>query len=211
MVTKALGILLLAPLGLYGTQMRAHVEMTADPLVAVTALMHTFNTLGYRYQIDSLSTQNSVTQIHGAVIGLQPLNPTLLAENLQDEGMKLAYARMNNGEMELGIDSSAAVWNVQLLGIDEGAQMHHSTLPYWFRVEAGQEIHISPPYAGKWYPDVSVLDASMHVLYSYRSDRSLDELNFPLPEGAYYLKVSNRNGMKELKEGMWIESMSLGR
>lgn len=211
MFKHTLGILLLTPLALLAAQFKVHIALSGDPLVGITAFSHTLNTLGYKYQIETLSTQNSLTNIDGTVIGLKPLIPLALTENLQDEGIKLLYARMNQGTMELGIDVTSAVWNIQALGIDEGMQMPRSNLPYWFRVEPAQEIHIEPPYGGKWYPDVSVLDASMHVLSTYRLDKSMDELKFSLPDGSYYLKVSNSNGMKLLREGMWVESMSLGR
>ncbi len=211
MFKRTLGILLLTPFVLSAVQFKVHIELSGDPLVGITTFSHTLNALGYKYQIETLSTQNSFTIIDGTVIGSKSLIPSALTENLQDEGIKLLYARMNHGTMELGIDVTSAVWNIQALGVDEGAQMPRSNLPYWFRVESAQEIHVEPPYGGKWYPDVSVLDASMHVLSTYRSDKSMDELKFSLPDGSYYLKVSNTNGMKVLREGMWVESMSLGR
>lgn len=152
-----------------------------------------------------------MSQIDADVICQKPINPTVLAENLQEEGMTLRYIRMNHGTMELGADATAAIWNVQSLGSDEGAQMQRSATPYWFRVEKGQTISIEPSYGGKWYPDISVLDITMRPLSTYRSQKSADVLKLSLPEGAYYLKISNTNGMKTLKEGMWVESMSEGR
>jgi len=214
MIKHLLGILLLLPLGLFGaqlTQIKTHIELTADPLVGLTTLIYSFNTLGYKLQIDSVSTQKSVSRIDALVIGLKPLNPVVLGDTLQENGIKLTYARMNQETMELGIDATAAVWNVPLLNPDEGVEMQRSNTPYWFRVEGGQMIRIEPAYGAKWYPDVSVMDASMHVLSTERSEKSVHELEFSLPEGAYYLKISNTNGMKALKEGMWVESMSPGR
>lgn len=202
------------PVGLLGsqlTQLKAHIELTSDPLVSLTAFTHTLNALGYKLQIDEITTQNSLSRIEGTILGLKPLNTAVLAENFLEEKMTLTYARMNQGKMELGVDGSSAVWNAQILAADEGIQLERSNSPYWFRVEEGQDIRIEPAYGGKWYPDVSVLDASMNVLYSYHTGKSANELKFPLPEGARYLKVSNTGGMKALKEGMWIESMSEGR
>lgn len=201
-------------MGLFGTppaQLKTHIELTSDPLVSLTVFTHTLNALGYKLQIDEITTQPSLSQIEGSILGFKPLNTGILAENLQDANMTLTSARMNQGKMELRIEAAAAVWNVPMLSADEGIQMERSNSPYWLRVGGGQIIRIEPPYGGKWYPDVSVLDASMRVLYSYRSDKSSDEVKFPLPEGAAYLKISNKNGMKALKEGMWVESMSEGR
>lgn len=207
-------LLLLLPFGAFGgplTQLNTRIELTSDPLVGLTTLAHTFKSLGYRMQIDTIVTRNSVSQIEAVLIGQKPLNPAVLAENLQEAGIKLTYGRMNEGKMELGIDATAAVWNLQILGADEGTGLERSSTPYWFRVTPGQAIRIEPPYGAKWYPDVSVMDASMRILFSERSEQSSDELKFPLPDGAYYLKISNTYGMKAMKEGMWVESMSEGR
>lgn len=193
------------------TQQKAHIELTSDPLVGLTTLTHSFNALGYKMQIDSISTQKTVSQIDALIIGLKPFTPASLSGALQENGIKLTYSRMNQETMELGIDASAAVWDVQVLNPDEGVELQRSNTPYWFRVEAGQVIRIQPPYGAKWYPDVSVMDASMHILSTERSEKSVNELEFTLPEEAFYLKISNTNGMKALKEGMWVESMSPGR
>lgn len=214
MFKHAAGIFFLLSAGLFGaqlTQLKTHIELTSDPLVSLSILSHTLNTLGYKLQIDEITAQKSFSRIEGAILGSKPLNPATLSESLQDANMSLIYARMNQGKMELGINAATAVWNVPVLGVDEGMQLERSNSPYWFRIEGGDMIRIEPPYGGKWYPDVSVLDASMRVLYAYRSNKSFDEMRFPLPEGAFYLKISNTNGMKALKEGMWVESMSEGR
>lgn len=206
--------LLLLPLGVFGapfTQLKTHIALTSDPLVGITALTNIYNSLGYKIEINSISTHNGTSRIEAVVIGLKPLEMAVLADNIQESGMKLTHSRMNQGSMELDIDATEAVWNQEMLGIDEGKELQRSNTPYWFRVEAGQVIRIQPPYGGKWYPDVSVLDKSMRILYTKRSDKEMHELVFPLPAGSYYLKISNTAGMKALKEGMWVESMSEGR
>lgn len=214
MIIRSLGLFFLLSLGLLGaqlTQLKTHIELRAEPLPALTALISTFNTLGYKIQIDSLSTSESVMQIDAVLIGIKPFNSAILAEHFQENGLKLTHGRVNQGKLELAIDATAAVWNVPLLNADEGIELQRSSTPYWFRVEPGQVVSIQAPYGGKWYPDISVLDGSMRLLSSYRSEKNHDDLKLPLPEGAYYLKISNTYGMKALKEGMWVESMSDGR
>jgi len=214
MIKRIFGLLLVLSVGLLGTQftkLKTHMEVRADPLVALTTLTYTFNKLGYKMQIDSISTQESITRIEAVLIGIKPFNTAVLAEYFQENGIKLTYGRVSQGKLELGIDAISAVWNTQILSADEGLELQRSVTPYWLRVEAGQIINIQSPYGGQWYPDISVLDRSMRVLYTFRSEKSHDDLKFLLPAGAYYLKISNTNGMKALKEGMWIESMSEGR
>ncbi|MCK9374172.1 MAG: hypothetical protein M0P91_13400 [Sulfuricurvum sp.] len=214
MIKRSLGLLFLLPLGLLAaqlTQLKTHIELRAEPLPALPALISTFNTLGYKIQIDSLSRSDSVIQIEAVLVGLKPFNSATLTEHFQENGMKLTHGRVNQGKLELAIDAMAAVWNVPLLNADEGMELQRSSAPYWFRVEPGQVVSIQAPYGGKWYPDISVLDGSMQLLSNYRSEKNHDDFKLPLPEGAYYLKISNTNGMKALKEGMWVESMSEGR
>ncbi len=138
-------------------------------------------------------------------------NPVSLGENLKEQGIRIERAHFDTKKLSLVLDTQNAVWNVLLLGSDEGTELKRVTAPQWFRVEQGQQIRIEPPYTGKWYPDIAVLDGSMQIVSSIRSMEVKDELQFELPAGSYYLKVSNAQGMKVLKEGMWIESLSPGR
>lgn len=210
-VMKYFFTLLCTPLLLLGGSINTHISFTGEPTLSVRTIAHAFNAIGYKLDINTLDVQNSSGELSGTAIGTKGFNPTALSENLKEQGIKIEKAHLDKSDLTMTLDTQNGQWNVSLLGSDEGTELKRVSVAQWFRVEVGQHIRIEPPYVGEWYPDVAVLDASMSLLSSFRSLEPKEELKFELPQGAYYLKISNAQGMKVLKEGMWIESMSPGR
>lgn len=190
---------------------QTQIAFSGEPMAAIKAIMQGFNAVGYKFEVNALSLENSYGELHGSAVGIKPLSVGVLGENLAEEGIVLESSGLEKGVLTLRLNTENAVWNAPLIGSDEGAELQRASSAQWFRVQSGQTIRMEPPYVGKWYPDIAVLDASMRVLYSFRSPKAKDELELELPDGAYYLKVSNVWGMKVLKEGMWIESITPGR
>lgn len=211
LLMKHLYLLLCFPLILWGFSLNTRIDFTGEPSVSVRTITQAFNAIGYKFDVESLSIENTSGKLHATALGNKTFNPPLLGENLKEQGIRIERAHYEKNGLTLVLDTRNAFWNTPLLGSDEGSELKRVTNAQWFRVEEGQHIRIEPPYSGKWYPDIAILDVSMQVLYSLRSSESKEEFEFTLPPGAYYLKVSNAQGMKVLKEGMWIESMSPGR
>lgn len=203
--------LLCSPFILFGGSLTTEITFLGEPMVTLRTITQAFHNVGYKFEVETFSTQSGSGIIIGTAVGNKAFIPPALGEHLKGQGIKMERAQMNDKGLFLTLDTQSALWNVLLLGSDEGLELKRVNSPQWFRVEPLQQIRIEPPYTGKWYPDICVLDASMQVLTSFRSLVVKEELQFELPQGSHYLKVSNAQGMKLLKEGMWIESMSLGR
>jgi hypothetical protein len=154
----------------------------------------------HRYENDGQTVEMDII-----LSGRKAFYPKYFGEFLRENGMAITKASLKNKNWYLEIDASNAVWNIPSITVDEGAQLEKSTLHHWYTVDQAKAISIEAPYGGKWYPDVAVMDSKMQVLVSFRAFTSRDQMSFALPEGAVYLKVSSTNGMKLLKEGMWIE------
>lgn len=211
LLMKRLLFLLSFPLFLFGSTISTQITFTGEPFVSLRTITQAFNTIGYKLDIESLSVQNSVGDLRGTLMGNKPFDPAVLAENLKEQSIRIDLAHFDGQMLTLGLDTQKALWNVPLLGRDEGTELKRSSSAQWFRVDEGQRIRIQSPYGSDWYPEIAVMDASMHMLYSLRSPSPEDEFRFELPSGAYYLKLSNTQGMKVLREGMWIESISPGQ
>lgn len=211
---KALKILLLLPVFAFALQsnpIKTEVSFTGEPLLAIKLLQHAFGTVGYRLEIEHFSVGNGSGFVKGSAVGMRAFDPRVLVENLQDGGIKAENVRGEKGVLKLSMDTTGGEWGIAVIGTDEGAELQRVNTPQWYRIQHGQTIRIEPPFVGKWYPDIAVFDRTMRPLYSFRSSKPREELSIELPEGAFYLKVSNVWGMKVLKEGMWIESISPGR
>lgn len=202
---------LLAPSILFGVSINTQIGFTGEPTVSLRTITQAFNAIGYRFDVRSFTIENGAGELQGSASGNKTFTPAVLGENLKEQGIRIDSAHVDQNGLIMVLNTQNAFWNAPLLGSDEGSELKRVTSAQWFRVEEGQSIRIQPPYVGKWYPEIAVLDASMHLLASYRSLEPKDEFQSELPPSAYYLKISNAQGMKVLKEGMWIESMSPGR
>lgn len=195
------------PLLVWGN-LQTHIQFTGDPCVSVRTVLHTFHTLGYRFDIHSLSVSPEGGEMIGTAIGNRPFQPSAFGEALKNQKIRIDKSSLEKNRMALTLDTRDAFWDVLSIEEDEGTSLKRVSSPQWFRVSQSQNIRIEPPYSGKWYPEIAVLNSNMEVLYSNRSAESKEELIVELPRESYYLKVSNTQGMKLLKEGMWIESLS---
>lgn len=203
--------LFLSPLLLLGESLNVDISFTGTPMLTVRTITNAFNAIGYKLEIDTLESENMSGSLSATAFGNKAFNANAFGENLKKQGIRIEKAHLKMDKLTLVLETQNGHWDVQTLGNDDGVELVRVNTAQWFRLEEGSAIRIQPPYVGKWYPEVAVFDLNLELLSSYRSLEAKDELEFELPAGARYLKISNAQGMKILKEGMWIESIRLGR
>lgn len=199
--------LLSLPILLAGGSLNTHVTFKGDASVSLRTITQAFNALGYKLDITALSVQKNAGEFRATAIGNRAFSEAGLEENLKDQGIEIEKAAVESEELILVLDTQSSVWNVPVIQEEQGVELKRASTPQWFRVEQAKAIRIQPPYGGKWYPDIAVLDRTMHQLTSFRLNDEKNEFHLELPERAYYLKISNAQGMKLLKEGTWIEAI----
>jgi hypothetical protein len=195
------------PFFLSATSFITQVTFSGEPAVALKTLGTAFNTLGYRLDIESFIVANGSGELRGEGVGNRPFNPSIVGEMLKEQGVGIVSAYFDSkNTFVMSINVENGIWNVPLLGRDEGYEIKKVTSPQWFHLEEAQFIRVEPSYGSKWYPDVAIYDTSMQLLSSFRSLTPKEEFQSELPHGACYLKISNVYGMKVLSGGMWIAS-----
>lgn len=207
MVVKFLFFLLtlFVTLGASENKAELHLRVTQGGIVSTKIILSAINTMGQRANMIRYENNGETIEMDMLLSGRKAFEPKTFGDLLREEGMLLTKGSVQNKSWYLDMDASAAAWNIPSITVDEGAKLEKSALPYWFVVDQARAISIEAPYGGKWYPDVAVMNANMQVLVSFRAFTSRDQMSFALPEGAKYLKISSTNGMKLLKEGMWVE------
>ncbi|MDP2078424.1 MAG: hypothetical protein Q8J85_10305 [Sulfuricurvum sp.] len=196
-------LLLLVVLSVAAKEIKSnlHLKVTQGGLLSTVIVQHVLASMGFKVHMHRFSSTNEVTELDLVLHGKKQLNTKEFVEELS-----LHQITALNKQGMIVLDASQALWNVPAITADEGAQVDRSNLDSWFRVNNTFSIRIEAPYGHKWYPEIAVLDEKMQTLVSVKESTYKDEMTFQLPEHAMYLKVSNVNGMKMLKEGMWIES-----
>lgn len=198
-------LLFLLSLGAAEEKVELHLRVLNGGSVSTKILYTALQTMGQRVDVYRYENNGETVEMDIFLSGRKTFDPKYFGEFLRENGLTITKGSLQNKKWHIEMDAHAAAWNIPSITIDEGAQLEKSALPRWFMVDQAKAISIEAPYGGKWYPDVAVMDSKMQVLVSFRAFTSRDQMSFALPEGAWYLKVSSTNGMKLLKEGMWIE------
>ncbi len=193
----------------WGGSVAVRVTFVGEAILSARIITHAFNNVGYRIDIHTFSFDGKQGELHGDAVGTRTFNARALAESLKEQGIRIERVLTAKNTLEIALDTHEGFWGVSRIDREEGAEIKKVTSPQWFRVEGGARIRIEPPYTGTWYPEIAVLNREMEVLNSFRSDLPKEEWVMDLSQEASYLKVSNTEGMKLLKEGMWIESVDI--
>lgn len=183
-----------------------HLNVNHGGLLSTIIVQHVLGSMGYKANIHRLSNVNETVEMDIILHAKKQFDPKIFAEELSLHQITVRNGQIKKQQETIELDAADALWNVPAITEDEGAQIERTSVASWFRVNNTSAIAIEAPYGHKWYPEIAVLDNTMQTLISAKESVSQDRITFQLPEHAVYLKVSNTNGMKMLKEGMWIES-----
>lgn len=187
------------------TKTNVDLRVVHGSILSSKIIVHALNAVGQRSAIHRYEKDGETTRMEISLSGRKGFDPKYFSEILRDNSMVITAGTVRDKKWTIEIDASSLLWQIPAITPDEGAQMEKSAVPAWFVVNQSSALTIEAPYGNKWYPDIAVLDANMEVLSSMRSFKTQERMTFTLPEGAMYLKIANTNGMKLLKEGMWIE------
>lgn len=197
-------LLLTYSLALGDVKSDVHLTISQGGLLSSAIIQQVFGSMGLKADVHRFVSADGMVEMEYALYGKKAFDPKGFSDALGEHQIVVKSGQLKNKQWRMGLDATHAFWNLAPISEDEGAQLEQRTLSYWFVVNKAQGISIEAPYGNKWYPEIAVFDSNMQILAFFREFKSHDRLNFKLPENAMYLKVSNANGMKMLKEGMWV-------
>ncbi|MDD5385882.1 MAG: hypothetical protein PHQ22_01660 [Sulfuricurvum sp.] len=192
------------------TKTDINLHVAHGSILSSKIIIQALNTIGQRVSIHRYESDGERARMEISLSGRKVFDPKYFSEILRDNAMVITAGAVRDKKWTIEIDASFVLWQIPVITPDEGAQMEKSAVPAWFVVNQSSALTIEAPYGNKWYPDIAVLNANMEVLSSMHTFKPEERISFTLPEGAMYLKVANTNGMKLLKEGMWIENTTDG-
>lgn len=187
---------------------RLHLQIEQGGILSTKIIHSALITMGFKVDIERFNLSEGLNEMDLTLSGRKPYDPQWFAETLMEHQITLLKKEMKNKVWSITLDASSARWNLQPINEDESATLARSFNPYWFTIDQANMIEIQAPYGIKWYPEVAILDENMQVLLSQKESKPYDTFTLKLPPNSKYLKVSNANGMKILKEGLWVENMN---
>ncbi len=205
---KLFFLLLLVVLSVAAKEIKSeiHFNITHGGILSTVIIERVLESMGFKVNIYRFSSTDEATELDMTLYAKKPFDPKAFAEDLREHQILAVNGQLISKQWKVELDASQALWNVPAITQDEGAQVERTNAAAWFRVNKTLGIRVEAPYGQKWYPEIAVFDNKMEILASIKEATFKDDMTFLLPEHAMYLKVSNANGMKMLREGMWIES-----
>ncbi|MFA6189381.1 MAG: hypothetical protein WC680_08910 [Sulfuricurvum sp.] len=188
------------------TKIEMHLNVAQGGLLSTAIIQRVLGSMGFIVDTHRLSRSEGIIEMDLLLHGKKGLDVEAFVEKLREHQITAQNKQLKNKQSVIELDASQVFWNLPAISEDEGAQLERTTLPYWFAVNKSKGISVEAPYGNQWFPEIAIFDENMQVLASLKEFQARDRMSFKLPEHAVYLKVSNANGMKLLKEGMWIES-----
>lgn len=188
------------------TKTDLHLRIAQGGLLSTKIIHQVLGSMGFKANGYRYRSSEETTEMDLLLNGKKTFDPKYFVETLREHHIMVQSGEFKNKEWTIGVDATRASWNLPAISEDEGAQLARTTLPYWFVVHKTVGVSIEAPYGNKWYPEIAIFDENMQILGFFREFKSRDRMSFKMPEHAMYLKVSNANGMKMVKEGMWVES-----
>ncbi|MDP1784778.1 MAG: hypothetical protein Q8K81_05050 [Sulfuricurvum sp.] len=182
-----------------------HLRIIQGGLLSTKIIYNVLGSMGFKANVYRYRSVEGTIEMDLSLNGKKMFDPKYFVEMLREHQIVVQNGEFKKKQWRIGLDASRAFWSLPAISEDEGAQLERASLPYWFVVNRTLSISIEAPYGNKWYPEIAILDKNMQILGSFREFKPRDRMSFKMPEHAMYLKVSNANGMKMLKEGMWIE------
>lgn len=198
------GLLLTFSLASADIKSDIHITIEQGGLLSNAIIQQVLTSMGFKVDIHRFVSTDGVIEMDCTLYGKKVFDARGFSDVLSEHQIVVKSGQLKNKQWNIGLDATQAFWNLSAISEDEGAQLERRALPYWFVVNKAQGILIEAPYNNKWYPDIAIFDSNMQILATFREFKSNDRLIFKLPENAMYLKVSNANGMKMLKEGTWV-------
>lgn len=188
------------------TKGELHLTIAQGGLLSTKIISSVLGSMGFKSDVYRFNSMDTNVAMDLTLRGKKSFDSKDFIEALREHQIMGQVGQLKNKQWAIALDASQAVWNIPAITEDEGAQIDRSNVASWFNVNKASAITVEAPYGSKWYPEIAVLDARMQALVSIKEPTFKDRMTFQLPEHAMYLKVSNTNGMKMLREGMWIES-----
>jgi len=182
-----------------------NLHCQSGTVISTKIILQALQTMGQKVKITQTIRDEQGVYLELTTSSNKPFESRYFGEILQEHGIFLTKVTIKDKKRLLILNASQARWEIPKISPDEGAQVEKTLAANWFRVDESSALTIEAPYSGKWYPEIALFDASMTLLASVREFIPKAKMEFSLPQGTTYLKVSNANGMKLLKEGTYIE------
>ncbi len=131
-------------------------------------------------------------------------DPVKIASFLQDHGSKLLDIRKDGDRWSYILDCHDTFIDAKPL--EARVEISHVKEPLWLKVEKAQKIIVHSHRHNHWFAKIYIYDRHLHPISLFQKDEVTQEVVLSLPKDSYYIKISDKFLIKNIKRGFTIET-----
>ncbi len=177
-------------------------------LLFVKIIEDTLQNMGYyNYLLEDAKLNNSEFIWKIKLISEYVMDPAVLKKELKKRGSYLVnIERISSTKWNYEIDINRAHLNAYKLVNNKPMKLKRSQYAYWLDVSYSKKLSISSLNRNSWYPYIAIYDNRLRLLDIVKKDKKMRRISIALPQDATYVKLDDIYSMKNIKDGLEIES-----
>jgi len=179
-------------------------KTSGAPLFFVKIMGDALRNIGYYRYVTKESTLNSSEFVWTiSLISEYATDPLILQKELQKSGCGIVdIKRKSATEWFYVIDMREGYLNLKTLHASQKYKLRRSLYAHWLDISKIKKLKIHSSFRNNWYPYIAYYDASLHLLKVLRIDSKRRDVSLNMPNGAYYIKISDVYTLKNIKDSL---------
>ena len=129
-------------------------------------------------------------------------DPVRIGSFLRAHGIKVLDIKHQNGRWSYTLDSAQATLGVPK--VEKRMETKKGESALWLDISGLSSLSILAKTGDHWFPKIFIYDRFLHPLQRIERPGPVKRLELSLPNGSYYIKISDRFSTKNIKNGFVI-------
>ncbi len=158
----------------------------------------------FEYEIVNMQKNEQEYLLHIAYTSSHLADPVVIARYFAKSDMGVVHIQKNQNSWEYTIDADNGVFVApKLLHKLKIAPIRKAV---WVYVQNSEKIVIFSALGNRWFPKIFIYDRWLRPIDIVQKDHKSFQLSLKLPKGSYYIKISDKFTVKNIKNGLTIVS-----
>jgi len=182
----------------------------SSPLLFTKAVSSSLQSLGYYYFAPKEAEyQDGLYRLGIEMSTEYAIDPTLLIEEFKKRGYQVAdVAREGETKWRYTLELvSPLIPEAESLELNQESEIARLSGEYWLDVKnlAGTLSFASSTYGTNLYPQVTLFDASLRIISSYRFEEEERRFSVTIPSGVRFVRITDSYSPSNIKTGIRVK------
>lgn len=181
-------------------------DTKGSPLLSLRIINDTLGDLGYNnYLTKSISKHEDTLSWSISIKANHMLDPVEFSKKMVALGCQIRRIQ-RSGEFywNYKIDTKNGVLKTIPISLNERKSLRKPNHPYWVKVYGASKAQLVANSADNWFPKIVFFDRFLKPLEELNESVEKKSLNIPIPQTAFYMKISDKFKLDNIRRGLTI-------